>query len=403
MSPQMEIRIKDPALGLSAFLVIDRAKTRGVGGLRISEAVDEEEVRALARKMTCKLAFMGLTKLGGAKAGLAIPREADPYRRKALLDELGRRLGPLLSAGVYIPGTDMNSTPEDIAILLRAAGLRPKPIPDSGKYTAMTVFESVRACAAAANLKLSRLTCAIQGFGRVGSRLARLMREHGVLVVAVSNETGTLYDPNGLDVNKLVSLYEHGGQGFLAAYGIPLRPLADLLRLPADILCLCAGDSVVTPQSAATLNAKILGFGSNNPLVAGADRALQGCGLLFVPDYVANAGGVLGSLLASHGVSDKTISSLVEGPYYEMSGTLARRSLALNISPYIITDSLVEKALNTLEAHSSAMEKAGALARRLGVQATRLYGWRDLNRFKATFEARRQEIARFTPTKPETP
>lgn len=403
MSPQMEIRIADPALGLSAFLVIDRARHKSVGGLRISEAVDEEEVRALARKMTCKLAFMGLTKLGGAKAGLAIPRGADPERKKALLAELGRRLGPLLSAGVYVPGTDMNSSPEDIAILMRAAGLRPKPVPDSGKYTAMTVFESVRACAAAAHLKLGRLTCAIQGFGKVGSRLARLMREHGVLVVAVSNETGALYDPNGLDVNKLVALYARGSAGSLAAYGIPLRPLDDLLRLPADILCLCAGDRAVTPQSAATLNAKILGFGSNNPLVAGADRALQGRGLLFVPDYVANAGGVLGSLLASHGVSDKTISALVEGPYHEMVGALVRRSLALNISPYIITDALVEKALNIPDAHSSAMERAGDLARRLGVQATRLYGLRDLNQLKAAFEARRQEIARFTPAKPETP
>lgn len=392
----MEIRIEDPALGLSAFVVIDLADHQGgLGGIRVSSALDEAELRELAGRMTDKLTFLGVHKFGGAKAAIAIPRDASPARRRQLLSAFGRRIAPLVRKGIFIPGTDLNMSPQDLGVVLSAAGMANGRIPDSARYTAHSVLESIRACADVGGLQLERLTCAIQGFGKVGSALAGLLHGLGALIVAVSTDAGTLYDPNGLDIKKLLALHDKRGPACLEAYGVPLRATPDLMRLPANVVCLCAGERTVTPLLASSMGAKILGLATNNPFSVGSDRILTERGILFVPDYIANSGGVLGSLLASHGVSEPRISRVWAQDFYAVAKALVNRASSLGVSPYIIADAIVQKSLNTARPTQSMSERAGAFARRLGFTAPALYGWHDVIKYRRTAKERVKQINAF--------
>ncbi len=172
-------------------------------------------MRGLARAMTLKYGFLGLAQ-GGAKAGVRGDPEAPLEERRRCLGEFGRAIAPLLLGRTFVPGTDMGTDNADIAWLLAAAGRRLAPRElrgtQSGYYTALSVALSAREATKHIGLELSACRVAIEGLGRVGSPLATLLRAAGARVVAVSTSRGAIYDPEGLDVERLVALGTRAGQ-----------------------------------------------------------------------------------------------------------------------------------------------------------------------------------------------
>jgi glutamate dehydrogenase/leucine dehydrogenase len=139
---------------------------------------------------------------------------------------------------------------------------------------------------------LSDSTVAIQGFGNVGSNAARLLHSAGARVVAVSDVSGAIHDPRGLDLPRVSAYYRETGQlrGFP---GTELLDNAALLRLPVDVLLPAAMEAQITSENAAEIQARVIVEGANGPTTPDADQILARRGVLVVPDILANAGGVV--------------------------------------------------------------------------------------------------------------
>lgn len=298
------------------YLVLDSTfEGRASGGLRMLLDVSLEEIRLLARSMTLKYAFLGLPQ-GGAKAGLRFDPEAPLEERRAALRRFAQAAAPLLRARVYIPHADMGTSREDIHFLLKSLGLRPNSHDvhrsDSGHYTAHSVLACTLQAAAHLGLDIRGSLVAIEGFGHVGGALAGLFYEQGAKVVAISTSAGGIYAPQGLDIPFLLRLRGAYGSASILHYGAAERiALPDLLTLPVDILSPCARHHSIHLGNVDRIQARFICPGANNPITPEAERALSARGVLVIPDFVSNCGGVLGGTLAFAGCSQATIEAFI--------------------------------------------------------------------------------------------
>ncbi len=286
------------------FICIDTTVNgRARGGLRLMPDVSAHELTLLARDMTLKYGFLGLPH-GGAKAGVLGDPEAPAAERAARLARFAGRALPLLTSRAYIPDSDMGTTGPEIQAMLQSAGVRVARREYrgslSGLYTAATVFESARAALAARRLEVSACRVAIEGFGRVGQPLAEMFAGAGTAVVAISTRHGGLHNPRGLD---LAAVAARGGPAGVAmadaeSAGLGRRiEVSDLKFVDAEILCPCARHESITREDAGRIGPAVVSCGANSPLAPGAEQRLWERGIICVPDFVANAGGVLGGTM----------------------------------------------------------------------------------------------------------
>jgi len=314
------------------FLAIDSTVTGSAsGGLRMMPDVAPEELARLARAMTLQQGFLGFPQ-GGAKAGVFGNPEAAAEERAEILSRFARAIRPFLLDRQYVPASGMGTDAFEIRAMLSSAGI---PIPrrdrrrgPSGAYTAATVFAAARAAAAASKLPISGSRVVIEGFGKVGRPLAELFVGAGALVVAVSTLSSALYDPRGLDIARLCERVSQLGLSALDRHD-PRKKIspAELKQLPAEIFCPCARHDTVQPSDIGRMAFKILSCGANSPIAPPAEPLLWERGILAVPDFVANCGGVLGGAMEYCGWSPQAISDFCQDPFRLAVERLIRRSL----------------------------------------------------------------------------
>lgn len=285
------------------------------GGLRIASDVTPERLREAARTMTLKYGWAGLP-VGGAKSGLLMPAGTTELDRALMLRGFGQALRPYLRSGSYVPGEDMGSTADDIRAVLRAAGMSPRSPARvraaSGVYTGVGVCAAALAAATALDLPAKGLRVTIEGFGNVGASTARRLHEAGAKVVGVSTTAGGLYRENGLDVRELLSLRRrYGDDAVLHASAGDAVPPRELASLPADVFCPCAEMHSITADNARTIQARVVCPGANVPATAEAEELLYERDVLFLPDFVANCGGVLGGSMARAGIGRDEIAGVI--------------------------------------------------------------------------------------------
>ena len=317
-APQSVTTVRDDSIGLRGYVVIDASVMgHACGGLRITNDLTVEQIAALAHGMTLKYGFSGMAQ-GGAKAGIFEDSDAPRERKWELLRRFGEIIAPLLLTRAYISGPDMGTTNEDIGKMLAAAGSDiPKPRRrrglKSGRYTAMAVMVGVEACSEATRMALAGRTVAIEGFGSVGSALADLLvRRHGMRVVAVSTSRAAIYHPAGLDVEQLLRLRERLGNDCVTAYERADRiPHHELKLLDVDVFSPCAGQFSITMENAAAVKARLVVPGANNPVTTQAERILHDRGILSIPFFAANCGGVLGNKAEVLGISEDAIEAFL--------------------------------------------------------------------------------------------
>ena len=277
------------------------------GGIRYHPAVTRDEVKALAMWMTWKCALMGLP-FGGAKGGVV----CDPKRlSRGELERLTRRytseiineIGPEKDIPAPDVGTDASvmawifdtySMNKGHSVLGVVTG---KPLSIGGSLgreeaTARGALYVIAQALAEDDQGLAGQRIAIQGCGNVGAHLARLVTDEGALVVALSDSSGGLHAPNGLDVaSVLAHKSEHGTlEGYAAADAISND---ELLLLPCDVLAPCALEQVIHAGNAAGVRARLVAEGANGPITPAADEILEDAGVVVLPDVLANAGGVV--------------------------------------------------------------------------------------------------------------
>ena len=277
------------------------------GGIRYHPNVTRDEVKSLAMWMTWKCALMGLP-FGGAKGGVVCDpkqlsrRELEGMTRR-FTSEIINEIGPEKDIPAPDVGTDASvmawifdtySMNKGHSVLGVVTG---KPLAIGGSLgreeaTARGALFVITDALQEEGKSLEALRVAVQGFGNVGRHLARMLAEEGALVIAVSDSSGGLHAPNGLDIpGVLAHKSEHGTlEGFSGGDAISNE---ELLLLDCDVLAPCALEQVISSDNAAQVKARIICEGANGPVTPAADEILEDRGVLVLPDVLANAGGVV--------------------------------------------------------------------------------------------------------------
>lgn len=277
------------------------------GGIRFDTNVNLDEVKALAAWMTWKCAVVDIP-YGGAKGGVACnPREMSAGEIERLMRAYTQAMADVFGPDQDIPAPDMGTGPREMAWLMdqysRIRGMTThavvtgKPVVlggSLGRTEATGRGVMVSAMSAMEKLKINpyKATCAVQGFGNVGSWAARLLCERGLLVQAVSDISGAYFNEKGIDI-EAASRYRDANKGSLEGFaGAERITNEDLLTLPVDILVPAATEDVITVSNAPYIKAKLIVEGANGPTSSKADNIINEKGIMVVPDILANAGGV---------------------------------------------------------------------------------------------------------------
>jgi glutamate dehydrogenase (NAD(P)+) len=286
----------------------DSARGPSKGGIRYHPDVSLGEVAALAMWMTWKCALAGLP-YGGAKGGV---RVSPGSLSKSELQRLTRRyvaeVFPIIGPEKDIPAPDVGTDAQVMAWIMdtysQQVGFavpgvvtgKPLSIGGSlgredatGRGVVYVTLEALRHL----GIDIRKATVAVQGFGNVGSNTARIMQEAGAKVIAVSDQTGGLYNPHGIDVTELTVRYQHEGR--------PLRETKlgdwitneELLCMDCTVLIPAALSEQITPENAAKVRCRVLAEGANGPTTLEADHILADQGVFIIPDILANSGGVI--------------------------------------------------------------------------------------------------------------
>jgi glutamate dehydrogenase (NAD(P)+) len=313
--PFREVTVQVPVLmdnGEVEIFIGHRVQHNGArgptkGGIRYHPSVDLHEVRGLAQLMTWKTALLDLP-FGGAKGGVEVdPRRLSERELERLTRKFTERIALALGPYRDIPAPDMGTSAQTMAWLLdeysRKAGYSPavvtgKPVSLGGSLgrdeaTGRGVMIVMREAARDHGITWHGATAAIQGFGNVGSHLARCLADEGVLVVAVTDVDGGVYDEAGLDVAAL----DRYAQEHRTVGGFPDAEALDgdaLWTVPCDFLVPAALGSVITKEhNAESLACRMVVEGANAPTTPIADKILAERGIPVLPDFLANAGGVV--------------------------------------------------------------------------------------------------------------
>lgn len=277
------------------------------GGIRYDEHVNIDEVKALAAWMTWKCAVVDIP-YGGAKGGITCnPRTMSAGEIERLTRAYTSAMADIFGPDKDIPAPDMGTGPREMAWLMDEysktqgmtvnAVVTGKPIVmggSLGRTEATGRGVMVSALAAMEKLKINpyKATCAVQGFGNVGSWAARLLHERGLIVQAISDVSGAYFNENGIDIEKAVA-YRDANKGSLTGFTEATKiKNEDLLTLAVDVLVPAAMEDVITAKNAPHIKAKLIVEGANGPTSSKADSIINEKGILVVPDILANAGGV---------------------------------------------------------------------------------------------------------------
>lgn len=277
------------------------------GGVRFDLGVNIDEVKALAAWMTWKCAVVDIP-YGGAKGGITCnPREMSRGEVERLTRAYTNSMFEVFGPDKDIPAPDMGTGPEEMAWLMdeysRANGMTThavvtgKPIVlggSLGRAEATGRGVMVSAMVAMEKMKINpyNSTCAIQGFGNVGSYAATLMEERGVKIVGISDISGAYYNSNGIS-SRDAQVYRDSNKGILEGFtGAEKIDPDELLTLEVDVLIPAAMEDVITKKNADDIQAKLIVEGANGPTSYKADKIINDKGIMVVPDILANAGGV---------------------------------------------------------------------------------------------------------------
>jgi len=315
LGPFKIIHVYEPSVDLKAILVVDNvARGPAIGGVRMAPDVSTEECFRLARAMTLKNAAADLP-YGGGK----IVMYGDP---KMPLEKKSQMLRALASAlrytEEYIFAPDMGTDEVCMACIKdeigRVVGLPCEvggiPLDEVGA-TGWGLFHATEVALQYCDFELKGARVVVQGFGAVGKQAARFLTRKGAVLVGVADSRGTVHDPEGLDVDVLIKLKKEGKSVLDYPGGEKLGSDA-VLAVPCDIWIPAARPDVINESNVHLLNTKLVVEGANIPVTEGAEKILYEAGVLYVPDFIANAGGVICAASECQGATQCTAFGSIE-------------------------------------------------------------------------------------------
>jgi len=307
LGPIKIVQVYDPKYGLKAVVAIDNvARGPSIGGIRMAPDVSAKEAFRLARAMTLKNSAANLPH-GGGKAVIFGDSKMEIAKKEQLIRAFARAIRDLVE---YIPGPDMGTDERCMAWIKdeigRAVGLPTEiggiPLDEIGA-TGLGLKASVEAAMKYCGFNLKGARVAVQGFGSVGKHAARFLGEKGAILVAACDSHGTIHNPKGIDIAKLTALKDAGKN--VADYPDGQKLGVDtIIDVECEIWIPAARPDVIRKDNVHRLKTKLVPQGANIPFTAEAERILHEQHVLILPDFIANAGGVICASVEYHGGSE---------------------------------------------------------------------------------------------------
>ena len=335
--PEKIIQVYDPETGMKGITVIHNTTLGpGKGGIRMTPSVSVEEVYKLAETMTWKNALAGIP-FGGAKSGIiANPKEINQEKKDKIVAAFAKALKNI-APKEYIAGPDMNMAEHEMEVFVKAHGDKnsttgkPYEIGGLPHELGSTGFGVYHALLTALDfIEFENPTVAIEGFGNVGTFVMKFLEEKGIKVVAVSDSKGTIYSEEGLDYKKMMKTKEETGS--VVNYE-GANKVEEIVSLEADILVPAAIPDLINESNKGSVKAKLNVCGSNIAMSKEIEEELHEKGILIVPDFIANAGGVISSYVETINGTQADMFKLVEKNIIENTKEILERSKEKNISP----------------------------------------------------------------------
>ncbi len=334
--PLKVIHVYEPSVNLKAILVVDNiAKGPSLGGVRIASDVSTEECFRLARSMTMKNAAAGLPHGGGK-----VVVYGDPKMPKAKKEQLLRALASALrTEESYVFAPDMGTNEECMAWIRDEIGrvvalpreLGGIPLDEIGA-TGWGLSHAADVATKYCDFELTGASFAIQGFGAVGKHAARFLTKKGAVLIAASDSCGTIKNTGGLDVNELIQLKTQGKSVADYPDGESLDRDA-IIDVACDIWIPAARPDVINEDNLDRLKTKLMVQGANIPVTHAAENRMSQKGILYVPDFIANAGGVICAAMEYHGANEGAVLASVEEKVRRNTELVLTRAKAENIEP----------------------------------------------------------------------
>lgn len=292
---------------------IQHSTSRGPakGGIRFHPAVNSDEVRALAAWMTFKCAVVNIP-YGGGKGGVVCdPNELSENEIRAITRRFTAAIAPLIGPEQDIPAPDVGTNAAVMGWMMDTYSMLKghcihgvvtgKPLELGGalgrnEATGRGVMFTTKNILSKLNINPEGTTVAIQGMGNVGSITAKLLHQEGMKVVAVSDVSGGIYNPEGLNIPAIMEYLSQSRKNLLKDYnenGMTRISNEELLELDVKVLIPAALENQINTTNADKIKADIIVEAANGPTTAEADAILQEKGVVIVPDILANAGGVV--------------------------------------------------------------------------------------------------------------
>ena len=353
LGPAKVVHVHEPGSGLRGILVVDNvAAGPSIGGLRIAEDVSAEECFRLARAMTLKNAAASLPHGGGKTVVFG-----DPKMSREEKERLVRTMAVALR-GIddYIFGPDMGTDERSMAWVRdeigRSVGLPREvggiPLDEIGA-TGWGILHATRVALEERGLAIDGLRVVVQGFGAVGRHAARFLVGEGAVLVGAADSRGAVYDPAGIDVEALADL-KHSGASVTDWPSGEKLDRTKAIEMDCDVLIPAARPDVIHADNAGAVKATLVVEGANIPVTVEAERLLHTRGVLCVPDFIANAGGVICAAMEYRGATESgamaAIAEKVEGNTREVLEVARERDCLARDAAVDLAQKRVHRAMD---------------------------------------------------------
>jgi glutamate dehydrogenase (NAD(P)+) len=315
LGPTKIVHVYEPRIGLKAVLVVDNvAAGPSIGGIRMAPDVSTEECFRLARAMTMKNASAGLAH-GGGKAVVYGDPKMPHDEKEVMIRALANALRDIKE---YILAPDMGTDEECMAWIKdeigRVVGLPREiggiPLDEIGA-TGFGILHAAEVALAYCDFELAGSRIVIQGFGAVGRHAARFLTDKGAILVGTCDSTGSIHNPQGIDVQQLTDLIAAGK--CVPDYLDAAKGNRDaVIDMECDIWIPAARPDVINEDNVGRLKTRLIIEGANIPITHAAERTLHQSGIMVIPDFIANAGGVICAAMEYKGATETAAFEAIE-------------------------------------------------------------------------------------------
>ena len=339
--PVHVLQVYDPDINMQGILVIDNlALGPGCGGIRICPHITPYDVFQHARTMTWACALADV-KLGGAAAGI----RADPFEidRIKFIRSFAREVSPyvpdqyIATPWLYVGMNEMAAFVEEVGDRRGATGKpeRMDGIPYElgviGLGMGVAIEETINACRSLGSFPsdISEARIVIQGLESIGCSLAKFLLTKGTRVIALSDEWCSIYDPEGIDINKILEYFSTTGKtrSLKDCKGVKKLPKDDIIKIDCDVFVSTTGNNLVTAENVQCLNTRCVVEGVNNPITPIAERMLHKKGILVLPDILSMVSSAVSSYAEYRMDTSEMAFSSIESKTRETTRHAVERSL----------------------------------------------------------------------------